>query len=236
MKKPRQTHRHTERCMRTFCLHNRRPAKSPTLPFQRWKSSLLAKTALLSVLILLRKNKHTILHHKCNCSHLSWLLYASHAMLVLEPKFRNSCFRSHFSWVEIKDPRLFFCLHKRLILSHVWSTNLLKMHLAGALLLCPNNLCTWQVWHSKIAGETAWWLPCMATMTGHSKMCTFITHHDATDAASFEGACHWHADCRKVHQSCCPLNLNVHLQCCLWELGSVERPSCRTTAVCIDGV
>ncbi len=35
-------------------------------------------------------------------------------------------------------------------------------------------------------------------------MCSFITQHNATDVASFEGACSWHADCRNVHQSCCP--------------------------------
>ncbi len=35
-------------------------------------------------------------------------------------------------------------------------------------------------------------------------MCSFITKHNATDVASFEGACNWHADCRNVHQSCCP--------------------------------
>ncbi len=35
-------------------------------------------------------------------------------------------------------------------------------------------------------------------------MCHFITQHNATDAVSFEGAFNWHADCRNVHQSCCP--------------------------------
>ncbi len=35
-------------------------------------------------------------------------------------------------------------------------------------------------------------------------MCSFITQHNVTDVASFEGACNWHADCRNVHQSCCP--------------------------------
>ncbi len=35
-------------------------------------------------------------------------------------------------------------------------------------------------------------------------MSSFITQHNATDVASFEGACNWHADCRNVHQSCCP--------------------------------
>ena len=36
-------------------------------------------------------------------------------------------------------------------------------------------------------------------------MCSFITQHNATDVARFEGACNWHADCRNVHQSSCPL-------------------------------
>ncbi len=35
-------------------------------------------------------------------------------------------------------------------------------------------------------------------------MCSFITQHNATDVASFVWACNWHADCRNVHQSCCP--------------------------------
>ncbi len=35
-------------------------------------------------------------------------------------------------------------------------------------------------------------------------MCSFITQHNATDVVSFEGACNCHADCRDVHQSCCP--------------------------------
>ncbi len=35
-------------------------------------------------------------------------------------------------------------------------------------------------------------------------MCSFIIQHNATDVASFEGACNSHADCRNVHQNCCP--------------------------------
>uniref|UniRef100_A0A9J7YUW8 Solute carrier family 24 member 6a n=1 Tax=Cyprinus carpio carpio TaxID=630221 RepID=A0A9J7YUW8_CYPCA len=45
----------------------------------------------------------------------------------------------------------------------------------------------------------------LATIEGHSKMCSFITQHNATDVASFEGACNWHAESRNVHQSCCQL-------------------------------
>ncbi len=44
----------------------------------------------------------------------------------------------------------------------------------------------------------------LATIKGHSKMCSFITQHNATDVTSFEGACNWNAECRNVHQSCCP--------------------------------
>ncbi len=44
----------------------------------------------------------------------------------------------------------------------------------------------------------------LATIKGHSKICSFITQHNATDVAGFEGACNWHADCRNVHQSFCP--------------------------------
>ncbi len=44
----------------------------------------------------------------------------------------------------------------------------------------------------------------LATKKCHSKMCSFITQHNATDVASFEGACNWYADCRNVRQSGCP--------------------------------
>ena len=40
------------------------------------------------------------------------------------------------------------------------------------------------------------------TIKGNSKMCSFVTQHNATGVSSFEGVCNWHADCRKVHQSC----------------------------------
>ncbi len=43
-----------------------------------------------------------------------------------------------------------------------------------------------------------------AAVKGHSKMCSFITQHNATDVVSFKGACNWHADCRNDHQSCSP--------------------------------
>ncbi len=33
----------------------------------------------------------------------------------------------------------------------------------------------------------------LLTIKGHSKMCCFITQHNATDGASFEGACSWRA-------------------------------------------
>jgi hypothetical protein len=43
----------------------------------------------------------------------------------------------------------------------------------------------------------------LGTITGHSKMCSFVTQNNATNVSRFEGACYWHADYRNVHQSCC---------------------------------
>ena len=43
----------------------------------------------------------------------------------------------------------------------------------------------------------------LGTIKGHSKMCSFVTQHNATDVLSFEGVCNWHADCRNFNQSCC---------------------------------
>ncbi len=66
---------------------------------------------------------------------------------------------------------------------------------------------------------------------GLSKMCSFITQHNATDVTSFEGACNCHADCRNVHQSCCR-ELNVHfstisrLQRRFREFGSTSNRPC----------
>ena len=43
----------------------------------------------------------------------------------------------------------------------------------------------------------------LGTIKGHSKMCSFVTQHNATDVSSFEVAFNWHADCRIAHHSCC---------------------------------
>ena len=41
----------------------------------------------------------------------------------------------------------------------------------------------------------------LGKIKGHSKMCIFVTHHNAKYVSSFEGVCNWHADCRKVRTS-----------------------------------
>ncbi len=41
----------------------------------------------------------------------------------------------------------------------------------------------------------------LATIKGHYKMCSFIAQHNATDVASFEGACNWQANCKNAHLS-----------------------------------
>ena len=45
----------------------------------------------------------------------------------------------------------------------------------------------------------------LGTIKGHSKMCSFVTPHNAADVSSFEGVCNWYADCRIVHQSFCQI-------------------------------
>ncbi len=75
----------------------------------------------------------------------------------------------------------------------------------------PDNPSTSQVWHIKMLIRQHDYCTgvCLRLASGHkkghSKMCSFITQHNATDVASFEGACNWHSDCRDVHQSCCLL-------------------------------
>ena len=43
----------------------------------------------------------------------------------------------------------------------------------------------------------------LGTIKGNFKMCSFVTQHNATDVSSFEGACDWYVDSRKVYQRCC---------------------------------
>ena len=45
----------------------------------------------------------------------------------------------------------------------------------------------------------------LGKINGHSKMCSFVTQHNATDVSSFERVCNWHANCRNVHQSSCQI-------------------------------
>jgi hypothetical protein len=40
-----------------------------------------------------------------------------------------------------------------------------------------------------------------------TKICSFVTQHNATKVSSLEGACNWHADCRTVQQEPLPDNL-----------------------------
>ncbi len=93
----------------------------------------------------------------------------------------------------IKD----FYVHKRPISLRYWSQICLNSeHFSFAEIIHPLHRC----------GISRRWLDSMITAQvclrlatkGHYKMCSFITKHNATDVASFEGACNWHADCRNV--------------------------------------
>ncbi len=97
----------------------------------------------------------------------------------------------------------FFYVHKRPISLKYCSQICVSEHFSFVGIIHPPHRC----------GISRCWLDSMiiaqvclrlATIKGHSKMCSFITQHNATDVASFEGAYNWHADCRNVHQSCCP--------------------------------
>ncbi len=103
-------------------------------------------------------------------------------------------FCPHFSWAELKDLRLFLCTQKDYF-SQILFTNLSKSVLMST---SPLSRC-WL--DSIIIAQVCLRLD---TIKKHSTMCSFITQHNATDVASFEGTCNWHADCRNVHQSCCP--------------------------------
>ncbi len=79
----------------------------------------------------------------------------------------------------------------------------------------------------------------LATIKGHSKCAVFITQHNATDVASFEGACNWHADCRNAHQSCCPwiecsFLYHKRLQRRFREFGSISNRRPRVTTPAQD--
>ena len=72
----------------------------------------------------------------------------------------------------------------------------------------------------------------LGTIKGHSKMCGFVTQHNATDVSSFEGACNWHADCRNglsTRAVARELNVNFstksHLQRRFREFGSTSNRS-----------
>jgi hypothetical protein len=81
----------------------------------------------------------------------------------------------------------------------------------------------------------------LGTIKMHSKMCRFVTKHNATDVSSINRACNWHAVCRNVHTSCwqrilCNFSTISHLQRHFREFGSTSiwhhnrRPSVTTPA------
>ncbi len=119
------------------------------------------------------------------------------AILLFLPPF-------FMSWTKIS--KIFSMYTKGLFLSNIVHKSALigvSEHFSFAEIIHPPHRC----------GITRYWLDSMiiaqvclrlGRIKGNSKMCSFITQFNATDAASFEGAWNWHADCRHVHLSCCP--------------------------------
>ena len=94
-----------------------------------------------------------------------------------------------------------FHVHKKLI-SQKCSPQICLYSCWWSFLFCQDNLSTRQVWHIKKLIKQHNHYTC-APCAGDSKMCSFVTQHNATDVSSFEAVCNWHADCRNVYQSCC---------------------------------
>ncbi len=107
------------------------------------------------------------------------------------------------SWTQ--RSKTFSMYTKGLFLSNIVNKSVLicvSEHFSFAEIIHPPHRCgisrCW--WDSMIIAQVCLRL---ATIKGLSKMCSFITQHNATDVASFERACNWHANCMNVHQNCC---------------------------------
>jgi hypothetical protein len=107
-----------------------------------------------------------------------------------------------------------FHTHKCSTHTNVPHTQMLYTDLYTSLLVSPyHEPILWQIIHPPDrCGISRSWLNSLSitqvhlvpgTIKGHSKMCSFVTQHNATDVSSFEVACNWNADCRNVHQSRC---------------------------------
>lgn len=117
--------------------------------------------------------------------------------ICTQQKYKHTTFfYSHVSLVEVKDFQVLFHAQKSIISHRFWAHN--------------NSMINAQVCFG------------MVTIRGHSKTCSFVTQHSATDVTRFDRACSWHAGCRSVHQSCC-CGSSVHFTT-MWVLSNVEKP------------
>lgn len=122
--------------------------------------------------------------------------------ICTQQKYKHTTFfYSHVSLVEVKDFQVLFHAQKSIISHRFWAHN--------------NSMINAQVCFG------------MVTIRGHSKTCSFVTQHSATDVTRFDGACSWHAGCRSVHQSCC-CGSSVHFTT-MWVLSNVEKTTSQTT-------
>ncbi len=64
------------------------------------------------------------------------------------------------------------------------------MHFSFAEIIHPPHRCgISRCWLDSMIIAQVWLR--LVTIKGHSKMCSFITQHNATDVASFKGVCNW---------------------------------------------
>lgn len=100
-----------------------------------------------------------------------------------------------------KRSKTFLCTQWAYIYSYVvykCVTIHVSKHISFAKKILPSD--------SMIIAQWCLWLP---TIKGRSKTCIFITQHNATNVASFEGACNWHADMSN-RAAACEVNFNFN--------------------------
>ncbi len=138
---------------------------------------------------------------KPNCKKIIIITYV---YIYTEQKYKCNTFifASYFFMSWTQRSQTFSMYTKCLFLSNISKSVLVSTSPLPRIIHPPHRCGISRCWLDSII--IAQVCPGLATIKDHSKMCSFITQHNATDVASFEGACNWHADYRNVHQSCCP--------------------------------
>ena len=155
-----------------------------------FSASLYTGCMIWNICILYRLPFHSVTLSRL----VFWSNYAEqkYKRNMLVPYFMSWYWRSHKFSICTKS---LFCLH----FVHKFVYIPVSEHFSFAKMIHPPDRC----------GISRSWLNSMittqvhlvlGTIKSHSKMCSFVTQHNATDVWSFEGACNGHADYRNAYQ------------------------------------